>query len=153
MRHEDIPPANEYERGVVANRRKHEAPMLESKIGRVAVLEAFVTRLLNLDLPFTRLKISSLDHSIRLDLQRIPGRVKVFPMTLDDERKEKLEGFCTSRGLESFAEYLGFDPWSIEPIVGFVFKGGSTLTFAMVAQLLILVYGANEDDEFHFVLM
>jgi hypothetical protein len=154
MRHEDIPPANEYERGVVANRRRRrtpECPQMESKVGGIALVTTFVTKLLDLTLPFTRLRIGSLDDTILVNLQRMPGRVNLYPMTLTDERKEKMEEFCAQKGLEPFTEYLGFEPWSAEPVVGYIFKGSQVAE--LVTELLTLVYGAKEDREFRFALM
>src|SRR5262245_59740846 len=120
MRHEDIPPANEYERGVVANRRRPTCPQMHTQIGRIDLVQPFVRKLLDLTLPFTRLKIGSQDNTILVNLQRMPGRVNLYPMTLTDERKEKMTDFCAQNGLEPFSEYLGFAPWSVEPIVGYI---------------------------------
>jgi hypothetical protein len=151
MRYEDIPPANEYERGVLIDRRKSESAQLESQIGRVVLVRAFVRRLLNLKLPFTRLKIRSLDDTILVNLQRMPGRVNLYPMTLTDERKDKMQEFCAQKGLEPFTEHLGFQPWSEEPIIGYIFKGSQVAD--LVTELLTSVYGAKSDGEFHFALM
>jgi hypothetical protein len=123
MRHEDIPPANEYERGVIVNRAQAVSPQIESKVGGLALVPPLVRRLLDLSIPFTRLKIGPPDDAILLNLQRMPGRVNVYPMALTDERKEKMEQFCAQKGLEPFTEYLGFYLWSVEPILGYVFKG------------------------------
>jgi len=150
MRHEDIPPPNEYERGVVVNRRKQCPPQMESQVGRMVLVRPFVRRLLNLKLPFTRLKIGSLDDTILLNLQRMPGRVNVYPMTLTDERKEKMEEFCAQKGLEPFTEYLGFEPWSAEPVIGYIFKGSQVAD--LVTELLTSIYGAEPDAEFRFAL-
>ena len=130
MRHEDIPPANEYERGVVASRRQPECPTTESQIGSMVLVQPFVRRLLNLKLSFTRLKIDSLIDTIVIILQRMPGRVNVYPMILTDERKKKMEEFCAQNGLEPFTEYSGVVPWSAEPLIGYRFKG------SQVAELL-----------------
>lgn len=152
MRHEDIPPANEYERGVLARRREPCAPQLKSQIGGLGLVRPFVRRLLNLNLPFTRLKIASLDETILLNLQRMPGRVSLYPMTLthERERKEKMEEFCAQKGLEPFTEYLGFEPWSAEPVIGFIFKDPQVAD--VVTELLVCVYGAEPNAEFNFVL-
>jgi len=153
MRHEDIPPANEYERGVIVNRRKPCPPQIESKVRRLALVPPLVRRLLDLSFPFTRLKIGSPDDAILLNLQRMPGRVNVYPMALTDERKEKMEEFCARKGLEPFTEYLGFYPWSVEPILGYVFKGDSARVATLVTDLLRSVYNAKADEKFHFALM
>jgi hypothetical protein len=153
MRHEDIPPANEYERGVIVNRRKPCPPQIESKVGGLALVPPLVRRLLDLSIPFTRLKIGSPDDAILLNLQCMPGRVNVYPMALTDERKEKMEEFCARKGLEPFTEYLGFQPWSAEPIIGYVFKGDSERVAALVTELLRSVYDAKADEKFHFALM
>jgi hypothetical protein len=150
MRHEDIPSANEYERGVVASRRT-ESPKMEPQIGRMVLVQPFVRRLLNLELPFTRLMIVSPDDTILVNLLRMPGRMNVYPMTLTDERKEKMEEFCAQKGLEPLTEYFGVGPWSAEPIVGYAFKGVQVAD--LVTELLTFVYGAKEDEEFGFALM
>jgi hypothetical protein len=153
MRHEDIPPANEYERGFIVNRRKPCPPQIESKVGGLALVPPLVRRLLDLSFPFTRLMIVSPDDAILLNLQRMPGRVNVYPMALSDERKEKMEQFCAQKGLEPFTEYLGFYHWSMEPILGYVFKGDSARVAALVTELLRSVYDAKSDEKFHFALM
>jgi hypothetical protein len=150
MRHEDIPPPNEYERGVLASRRRPECPKTESQLGRMVLVHPFVRRLLNLNLPFTRLEIGSLEDTILLSLQRLPGRMNLYPMNLNDEGKAKMEEFCAQKGLEPFAEYFGFQPWSTEPVVGYAFKGSQVAD--LVTELLTSVYGAKEDAEFHFAL-
>jgi hypothetical protein len=151
MRHEDIPPANEYERGVVANRREPCAPQSISQAGGLALLRPFVRSLLNLKLPFTRLKIGFLDDAILVYLQRMPGRVNVYPTNLNDERKEKMEEFCARKGLEPFTESFGFESWSAEPFIGYIFKG--TQVAELVTELLVSVCGARGDEEFRFALM
>src|SRR5947207_164373 len=151
MRHEDIPPPNEYERGLLINRRKPCPPQMKSEVGGLALVRPFVRRLLNLELPFTRLKIGSLDNAILLNLQRMPGRLNLYPMTLTDERQEKMEEFCTQKGLEPFTGYLGFEPWSEEPVIGYIFKGSQVTD--LVTELLTSVYGAEPDAEFRFALM
>jgi len=153
MRHEDIPPANEYERGVVVNRRKPCPPQIESKVGGLALVPPLVKRLLDLSIPFTRLLIGSPDDAILLNLQHLRGRVNVYPMALSDERKEKMEEFCAQKGLEPFMDHLSFQPWSAEPIIGYVFKGDSAGVAALVTELLTSVYGAKSDEEFRFVAM
>jgi hypothetical protein len=153
MRQEDIPPANEYERGILISRRRSQCSQVESKVGRVALVEAFVSRLLDLQLAFTRLRIGSLDDRILLNLQRKPGRVNVYPMTLTDERKEKMEEFSARKGLEPFAEHFGHPPWWDETIIGYVFKREPAEVAALVTELLTCVYGVKGDEEFHFALM
>jgi hypothetical protein len=148
MRQEDIPPANEYERGFLIDPRKSESAQMESQIGRIVLVRPFVRRLLNLKLPFTCLKIGSLDDTILLNLLRMPGRVNMYPMSLTDERKEKMEEFCAHKALEPFAEYFSFQP--AEPIIGYAFKGSQVTD--LVTELLTSVYGAKSDEEFHFAL-
>ena len=151
MRHEDIPPANEYERGVVANRREPPAPQSISQVGGLALVRPFVRSLLNLELPFTRLKIGYLDDTVLVYLQRMPGRVNLYPMNLNDERKERMEEFCAQKGLEPFTESSGFESWSAEPFVGYSFKGAQVAE--LLAEILTSVCGAKGDEEFRFVLM
>jgi hypothetical protein len=153
MRQEDIPPANEYERGFLISRRRAQRSEVESKVGGVVLVQAFVSRLLDSQLPFTRLKIGSLDDRILFNLQRKPGRVNVYPMTLTDEWKEKMEEFSARKGLEPFAEHFGLPPWSVGTIIGYVFKNDPEEVATLVAELLTCVYGAKGDEEFHFVLM
>ena len=149
MRHEEIPPANEYERGVVANRREPCAPQSISQLGGLALVRPFVRGLLNLELPFTRLEIGYLG-TILVYLQRMPGRVNLYPMNLNDECKERMEKFCAQKGLEPFTESFGFESWSAEPFVGYIFKGSEVAE--LVTELLTSVYGAKGDEEFRFAL-
>jgi len=150
MRHENIPPANEYERGVVAHRRKPCGPQFgpewKSRVGGLALLRPFVRSLLNLELPFTRLMIFSLDN-----LLRMPGGVNVYPMTLTHEGKEKMEEFCAQKGLEPFTEYSGVVPWSAEQLIGYRFKGSQVAE--LLNELLTSVCGAKSDEQFRFRLM
>jgi hypothetical protein len=119
----------------------------------LAMVQTFVSRLLDLKLPFTRLRIGSLDNRILFNLQRLPGRVRLYPMTLTDERKEKMQVFCARKGLEPFAEYLGFEPWSSEAIIGYTFKGDAAEVATLVTELLASVYGAEPHTQFGFDLM
>ena len=150
MRHEDIPPPNEYERGLVINRRKPSPPQMKSQVGGLPLVRPFVRRLLNLKLPFTRLKVGSLDDTILVNLLRMPGRVNIYPLTMTDGRKEKMEEFCARKGLEPFTEYLGFEPWSAEPVIAYIFKGSQVAD--LVTELLMHVYGAEPNAEFNFAL-
>jgi hypothetical protein len=120
-------------------------------VGGLVLVQPFVRRLLNLNLPFTRLRIGSPDNTILLHLQRMPGCVNLYPMTLTDERKEKMEEFCAQKGLEPFTEYLGFEPWSAKPVIGYIFKGAQVAN--LVTELLMCVYGAEPDAELNFALM
>jgi hypothetical protein len=97
--------------------------------------------------------IRSLDDTILIHLQRRPGRVNVYLVTLTDERerKEKMEEFCTQKGLEPFTGYLGFEPWSAKPVIGYIFKGAQVAN--LVTELLMCVYGAEPDAELNFALM
>ena len=153
MRQEDIPPANEYERGFLISRRTSQCSKVESKVGRVVLVQAFVSRLLDLHLPFTHLKIGSLDDRILFNIQRKPGRVNVYPMTLTDERKEKMEEFSARKGLEPFAEHFEHPPWFAETIIGYTFNSEPAEVAALVTELLTWVYGVKGDEEFHFALM
>jgi hypothetical protein len=153
MRKEDIPPANEYERGFLISGRRSECSKVESKVESVALVVAFVSRLLDFQLAFTRLRICSLDDRILLNLQRKPGRVNVYPMTLTDERKERMEEFSARKGLEPFAEHFGHPPWWDETIIGYVLKGEPIEVAALVTELLMCVYCVKGEEEFHFTLM
>jgi hypothetical protein len=124
---------------------------MKSQVGGLALVRPFVRKLLNLKLPFTRLKIGSLDDTILINLQRRPGRVNIYPLTMTDGRKETMEEFCARKGLEPFTEYLGFQPWSAEPVIGYIFKGSQVAD--LVTELLMCVYGAEPNAEFNFALM
>lgn len=150
MRHEEIPPANEYERGVVAHPREPCAPQSISQVGGLALVRPFVGSLLNLKLPFTRLEIGSLG-TILVYLQRMPGRLNLYPMNLNDEGKERMEKFCAQKGLEPFTESFGFESWSAEPFVGYIFKGSQVAE--LVTDLLTSVCGARGNEEFRLALM
>jgi hypothetical protein len=107
VRKEDIPPANEYERGVLRDRRRQERPEMERMVGRVAILPVMVQRLLDLELPFTHLKIFSLDDWIQLGLLRKPERVNLYPIKPKLNHTRDLEEFFAKRGIESIADHLG----------------------------------------------
>ncbi len=150
MRKEDIPPANEYERGVLWERRRQERPEMERKVGRVALLQPLVARLLDLSLSFTHLKIGSLDEWIQLGLIRKPERVDLLP--IKPKPNQDLEDFFAKRGIASFAEHLGCAPWTVGPTIGYIIKSDPIAVSELVTELLASVYGAEADAEFEFVL-
>jgi hypothetical protein len=77
--------------------------------------------------------------------------VSLPPMNLNDECKERMEKFCAQKGLEPFTESFGFESWSAEPFVGYIFKGSQVAE--LVTELLASVCGAKSSQEFRFVLM
>jgi hypothetical protein len=152
MRKEDIPPANEYERGVLRNRRRQERPEMERRVGQVALLQTYVARLLDLRLSFTHLKIGSLDHWIQLVLLRKPGRVDLYLIKPKLNHTRDLEEFFAKLGIESIADHLGCPPWTLGPSIGYCIKSDVKAISELVSELLASVYGAEVDAEFEFVL-
>jgi hypothetical protein len=152
MRKEDIPPANEYERGVLAGRRMPELPKMDLGFGRVALVQTFVTRLLHPRLSFTQLKISSLEMGIQLGLLRESERINLYPIKLTPEQKRALEEFFTKRGIESFGNHKGCHPWTAEPIIAYRPKGNAVAVSELVSELLVSVFRADPDAKFEFVL-
>jgi hypothetical protein len=112
-----------------------------------------VERLLDLKLPFTRLKISSRDDWIQLDVLRKPGQVHLYPIKPNTNYLQDLEEFFAKRGIESFADHLGCHPWTVEPIIGYSAKSDVRTVSELVTGLLTSVYGAEVDAEFEFLLM
>jgi hypothetical protein len=149
MRHEDIPAANEYERGVLRDRRRQERPEMECRVGRVALLQLYVARLLDLRLSFTHLKIGSLDPWVQLVLLRKPGRVYLYPIK---PKPDHMEEFFAKRGIESIADHLGCPPWTLGPSIGYYIKSDVKAVSELVTELFASVYGAEADAEFEFVL-
>lgn len=153
MRKEDIPPANEYERGVLRDRRRQERPEMERRVGRVALLQPYVARLLDLRLSFTHLKFGSLDDWIQLGLLRKPERVNLYLIKPKPDLMGDLEEFFAKRGIESIADHLGCPPWTLGPSIGYCIKSDIKAVSELVTELLASVYGAEVDAEFEFVLM